>query len=134
MVKSSKPGKQRKSTFNAPAHVQRKRIRARLSTTDSRFAGIRSVTVRLGDQVKVVRGDFGHPSKGKRHGGPRGNSGIEGKVIGLDVSKSRIYIEGVTQSKADNKEEGVPIHSSNVIVTKLDEMDPMRMKRINDRS
>ena len=37
-------------------------------------------------------------------------------------------------SEADNKEEGVPIHSSNVVVTKLDETDPMRMKRITDRS
>ena len=134
MVKSSKPGKQRKSTFNAPSHVKRKRMRARLATNDSRLAGVRSTTIRVGDEVKVVRGDFGNPSKGKRHGGPRGSSGIEGKVISIDSANSRIFVEGITHSKADNKEEGVPIHSSNVVVTKLDETDPMRMKRITDRS
>ena len=134
MVKSKNPNKQRKAAFTAPKHVKRKRIRARLQTTDSRLAGVKTVTVRVGDQVKVIRGDYGQPFKGKRHGGPRGNSGLEAKVISVDSDNSRIFIEGATSSKADNKEEGVPIHSSNVVVTKLDETDPMRMKRITDRS
>lgn len=134
MVKSKNPNKQRKAAFSAPKHTKRKRVRARLQTTDSRLVGIRTVTVRVGDQVKVLRGDFGQPSSGKRHGGPRGNSGLEAKVISIDADNSRIFVEGATSSKADNKEEGVPIHSSNVVVTKLDETDPMRMKRITDRS
>ena len=134
MVKSSKPNKQRKSMYNAPTHSQRKRVKARLQTTDSRLAGIRSITVRVGDEVKVLRGDFGNPSKGKRHGGPRGVSGVEGKVISINAAKSQLMIEGATHSKADNKEEGVPIQSSNVVITKLDETDPMRMKSITDRS
>ena len=134
MVKSKNPNKQRKAAFSAPKHTKRKRVCARLQTTDSRLVGIRTVTVRVGDQVKVLRGDFGQPSNGKRHGGPRGNSGLEAKVISIDADNSRIFVEGATSSKADNKEEGVPIHSSNVVVTKLDETDPMRMKRITDRS
>ena len=72
MVKSSKPGKQRKAQYNASMHTKRKRVSARLQLDkpDERFAGVRSVTVRAGDTVRVIRGDFSHG--GKRHGGKRG--------------------------------------------------------------
>ena len=33
-MSSKQPGKQRKAQFNAPLHVKRKRIRARLRTDD----------------------------------------------------------------------------------------------------
>ena len=58
MVKSSKPGKQRKAQYNAPMHIKRKRVRARLQLDkpDERLAGLRSVTIRVGDTVRVVRG------------------------------------------------------------------------------
>lgn len=133
MVRSSKPGKQRKSAANASPQVKRKNLRARLATSDDRFAGIRSVTVRVGDTVEVQRGDFGHPSKGKRLRDARGRAGVEGKVVGIHASNGRILVEGVTNSKADNKEEGMPIHVSNVVVTRLDESDPLRMRNLLNR-
>ena len=134
MVKSSKPGKQRKAAANASRQNKRKRLRARFATTDSRFAGIRSVTVRVGDTVEVQRGDFGHPSKGKRLGDSRGRSGVQAKIVGIDSSNGKILVEGVTGSKSDDKEQGIPIHVSNVVVTSLDESDPLRMKKITERS
>ena len=62
MVKSMKPGKQRKAHFNAPMHQKRKRVAARLQLAkpDARFAGVRTVTVRVGDVVQVTRGDQAH--------------------------------------------------------------------------
>ena len=56
MVKSSKPGKQRKAQYNASMHTKRKRVSARLQLDkpDERFAGVRSVTVRAGDTVRVM--------------------------------------------------------------------------------
>ena len=53
MVRSSKPGKQRKALANASKQSKRRTLRARLATSDPRFAGIRSVTVRVGDTVEV---------------------------------------------------------------------------------
>ena len=49
MVKSMKPGKQRKAFFNAPMHEKRKRLSARLllDKPDSRFDGVRNVTIRV---------------------------------------------------------------------------------------
>ncbi|MGA0241362.1 MAG: 60S ribosomal protein L26, partial [Poseidonia sp.] len=105
MVKSMKPGKQRKAHHNAPKHEKRKRVAARLqlSKPDARFAGVRTVTVRVGDVVQVTRGDQSHG--GKRHGGKRGNDPLTGAVLRIDAEKGRLYIEGVKASKADNKEE-----------------------------
>ena len=80
MTRSSKASKQRLSQADAPTHVKRKRMRARLVSDDPDLINIRTVTVRTGDEVEVVRGDFGHPNsaksdtKGKRLGQPRGRA------------------------------------------------------------
>ena len=130
MVKSMKPTKQHKAHFNAPLHEKRKRISARLQLDkpDSRFDGVRTVTVRVGDTVRVTRGDLSNG--GKRHGGKRGAEPLTGPVIRIDSEKGRLYIEGAKASKADNKEEAVPVHSSNVVVVKLDETDKLRVQQL----
>jgi len=131
MVKSMKPGKQRKAHFNAPMHQKRKRVAARLQLAkpDARFAGVRTVTVRVGDMVMVTRGDQAHG--GKRHGGKRNNEALTGAVLRIDAEKGRLYIEGVkVTTKADNKEEAIPVHVSNVVVTQLDESDRLRIAKL----
>ena len=56
-------------------------------------------------------------------------------MLRIDAEKGRLYIEGVKASKADNKEEAVPVHASNVVVTQLDESDRLRIKKLTgDRS
>ena len=130
MVTSRKPGKQRKAHFNASMHTKRKRVTARLQLDkpDERFAGVRSVTIRTGDTVRVIRGDFA--SGGKRKADP-----LTGPVIGIDAKNGRILIEGAKQSKSDNREEAVPVHASNVVIVKLDETDKLRMQKLTeDRS
>ena len=130
MVKSMKPNKQRKAYFNAPLHEKRKRIAARLllDKPDARFAGVRTVTVRVGDTVRVIRGDFSHG--GKRHGGKRNVDPLSGSVIRIESETGRIFIEGAKGSKSDNKEEAIPVHSSNVVVVKLDETDKLRVQQL----
>ena len=123
----------------APIHVRRKRMRARLITDDPNMKDIRSVTVRVGDEVEVTRGDFSHPnsvkpdSRGKRLGQARGRSGVKAKVASVDTGNGFIFVDGLTQSTADGKEEAIPISPSNVIVTKLYEGDPLRIRRIMNR-
>ena len=130
MVKSMKPGKQRKAHFNAAMHEKRKRLSARLQLEkpDSRFDGVRTVTVRVGDTVKVVRGDLSYG--GKRHGGTRNAEALTGSVIRVDSNNGRLYIEGAKASKSDNKEEAVPVSASNVVVVKLDETDKYRVQQL----
>ena len=134
MVKSMKPNKQRKSQANAPSHTKRKRVRARLplSTPDARLAGLRNITVRVGDSVRVVRGDGAYG--GKRIGGPRNRKeATEGKVIRVDSEHGRLFIEGMTTTKADGAAEAFPVHASNVVITKIDEQDALRVKRLQER-
>ena len=51
---SKKPGKQRRKGSKAPLHLKRKRIRARLVSDDPELQAIRTVTVRVGDEVELV--------------------------------------------------------------------------------
>ena len=139
-MSSKKAGKQRTSQKAAPRHIRRKRLRARLITDDQDLRNIRSVTVRVGDEVEVTRGDFSHPNsakadtRGKRLGQPRGRAGVKAKVSSVDTKNGCIFVDGLSQPTADGKEEPVPVNASNLIVTKLFEGDPERIKRIVERS
>ena len=98
------------------------------------------MTVRVGDEVEVTRGDFSHPNsakadtRGKRLGQPRGRAGVKAKVSSVDTKNGTIFVDGLSQTTADGKEEAVPVNASNLIVTKLFEGDPERIKRIVQRS
>lgn len=136
-MSSTKPNKQRKKAANAPIHTRRKRIRARC--LDPAFPNVRNVTIRVGDIVSVHRGDWGNPGHGKdeggkRLGGTRGKEGIEANVIGVDVRTGRIFVEGVSHSTAESKAEGIPLHASNVVVTKIDDGDVVRLKKLEERN
>ena len=136
-MSSTKPNKQRKNAPKAPIHTKRKRIRARC--LDPAFPNVRNVTIRVGDVVSVHRGDWGNPGHdkdegGKRLGGTRGKEGIEANVIGVDVRTGRIFVEGVSHSTAESKAEGIPLHASNVVVTKIDDGDVVRLKKLEERN
>jgi large subunit ribosomal protein L24 len=111
-----------------------------LVTEDPDLAMIRTVTVRVGDEVEVLRGDFGFPnsvkadSRGKRLGQSRGRAGVKSSIVGVDTKSGYVLVEGVTSNTADGKEQALPIHPSNLIVTKLYDGDPLRIKRIMERA
>jgi len=110
---SHKPSKQRKYLYNAPLHHRGKIMSAHLSPELREKYGIRSMPIRKGDRVKVVRGDY---------------RGTEGEVISVDRDKYRIAIKGLIRKKTDGTEIPVPIHPSKVIITKLDLKDDARKK------
>ena len=95
---SKKAGKQRQAQTDAPIHVRRKRIRARLVSDDPDLALIRTVTVRVGDEVEVLRGDFGFPnsaktdSRGKRLGQSRGRAGVKSSIVGVDIKSGYVMV------------------------------------------
>ena len=111
---SSKPGKQRKSFFKAPLHAKRKHVSAPLSKDLRSKHGQRSASVRAGDKVKVLRGQY---------------QGAVGKVDRTDVDRKRVYIVGVEVTKKNGAKVQYPIHPSNVMITDLVLSDKRRMKR-----
>ncbi|MEM1689165.1 MAG: 50S ribosomal protein L24 [Candidatus Hadarchaeales archaeon] len=101
---SKKPRKQRKRIHSAPVHARKKFVSAHLARELAEKFGKRSLPVRKGDKVRILRGDF------KNH---------EGNVTRVDRKKGRIYVEGVTVTKADGTAVPRPVHPSNVMIIEL---------------
>jgi len=118
VAKTSKPSKQRKMLFQAPDHIRYKHFAAPLSPELRKSYGTRSLPVRSGDTVRVMRGD---------------HKGFEGKVSSVDRKKYRIYVEGLTREKVDGTTIFVPVHPSKVMITKLNLDDKWRKKILERR-
>ena len=114
---SIQPRKQRKMRYNAPIHRRRKMIASHLAEELMLKYNKRSVTVKKGDTVKIIRG---------------GLKGHIGKVASVDTKKMKITMEGATIAKADKSQVARPIDPSNVIITHLDLSDPWRSKKIGE--
>ncbi len=109
---SSQPRKQRKSRYQAPLHIRHKLMGAMLSPELREKHKIKTIPVRAGDVVKVLRGD---------------NKGKEGKVAAVNLAKLTITVDGVSVAKADGTEVPRPVQPSNVMITKLETKDAMRL-------
>ncbi len=105
------PRKQRKILLNAPAHKRHKLMAAPLSPELTAQKGIKTLPVRKGDSVRVMRGD---------------HKGFEGKVSRIDLKKYRIYIEGLTREKVDGSTIFVPLHPSKIMIRNLNLDDKIR--------
>jgi len=91
---------------------------APLSKELRRQYGTRSLPVRVGDNVMIMRGDF---------------KGHEGRVVKVDLKEMRIHVEGVTRKRADGTTVYIPIHPSKVMITKLDLSDERRRRVLERR-
>src|SRR3989344_23595 len=101
---SSKPRKQRKYVVYLPLHLRKKLMSAHLSKDLREKHNRRNIPVRVGDKVRIMRGEFR-----KR----------EGAIERVNRKTSRIYIAGVERSKKDGTKAKVPLHPSNVLVVEL---------------
>ena len=110
---SIQPRKQRKALYTAPLHIRRKIMSANLSKDLRADIGKRSLPIRVGDKVQVVRGDF---------------KGHEGKVESIDAKRYKVTVEGVTLSKPDGNAVLLPIHPSNLMIIEADLKDERRIK------
>ncbi len=117
--KSHKPNKQRKFLANAPLHVRAKIMSAHLSPELREKYGRRSLPIRKGDRVRIMRGE---------------HRGFEGEVIGVNRERYRIAIKGLTRKKADGTEVPIPIHPSKVMIVKLNLDDKKRVAMLERKS
>ncbi len=109
----TKPTKQRKMLFQAPDHIRYKLFAAPLSPQLKKSHKVKSIPVRSGDTVRIMRGD---------------HKGFEGKITRVDRRKYRIYVEGLTREKVDGTAIFVPVHPSKVMITNLNLDDKWRKK------
>ncbi len=80
--------------------------------------GAKKLTIRKGDTVLVVRGEF---------------RDMEGKVSTINRQKSQIFIEGASIEKSSGTTFDIPIHPSNVVITKIEVKKDKWRKKILDR-
>jgi len=113
--KSKQPRKQRKYSYNAPLHIIRKFMSARLSKELKQKYGKRNFPVRKDDKVKIMVGQF----KGKI-----------GKIEEINLKRRRIYIEGVFFTKKDGNKIKYSIHPSNLLILDLNLDDKLRRKAL----
>jgi large subunit ribosomal protein L24 len=115
---SKQPRKQRAELYSLPMHRRHKLLAARLSDELREKYKTRSLPVRKGDRVRIIRGDF---------------KKLEGEVLKVDTKRRQIQIQGVTVTKADGTQVTGSIRPSNVMLLKLAE-DKARMRIIERRS
>jgi large subunit ribosomal protein L24 len=109
----TKPTKQRKMLYQAPDHIRYRLFAAPLSSELRASHGVKTLPVRSGDSVRIMRGD---------------QKGFEGKIARIDRKKYRIYVEGLTREKVDGTTIFVPIHPSKVMIIRLNLDDKWRKK------
>lgn len=120
-VTTSQPRKQRLLRLTAPHHQARKQMASHLSEELLLKYNRRSVTVIVGDEVQVLRGDADF--KGKTH-----------RVVDVDTKKRKLIIDGVTIKKADGTAVQLPVDPSNVKVVKLNLDDKRRVAKLEESS
>ncbi|PWN46675.1 putative 60S ribosomal protein L26 [Violaceomyces palustris] len=103
MVSSSRRV-QRKAHFAAPGHIRRKIMSASLNKELRAEHGVRALPIRKDDEVLIVRG---------------ASKGSEGKIIQVQRKKFVIHVERVHREKTSGATVPLPIHPSNVVITKL---------------
>ena len=114
---SIQPRKQRKARYNAPAHARGKYLSASLSKELRDKVGTRTLPIRSGDKVRVLRGDF---------------KGHEGEVLTVDYGSYKVTIEEVTLSKPDGTATFLPVDPSNLVIIDADLKDDRRIKDKGD--
>jgi len=115
---SVQPRKQRKYRYNAPLHVKRKFLGARLSPDLSKQFGRRSMPLRKGDEIRVLRGKL------------KGKTGV---IERINVKETKIYVEGITAKKVDGSEVMRALQPSNLMITKPN-MDDKKRQISMDRA
>ena len=114
---SKQPRKQRKALYNAPAHARGKHLSASLSKDLKEKLGTKSLPVKSGDKVRIVRGDF---------------KGHEGEVLTVDYGSYKVTIDEVTLSKPDGTNTFLPVDPSNLVIIDADLKDDRRIKDKGD--
>jgi large subunit ribosomal protein L24 len=117
-VSSKQARKQRKYRHKAPLHVKQKFVSAHLSEVLRRRFERRSLPLRTGDEVMIMRGK---------------DRGFKGKIERIDLKKSRIFLESLNMKKVDGSEVLKAVNPSNVVITDP-KMEDKKRQNIIERS
>ena len=112
-ISSRQTRKQRKYRYNAPMHVRQKLVSAHLDKVLRKDYNKRSLSVRKGDEVTIMRGAF---------------SGTRGKISRVVLKDLKVYVDSAKVKKVSGQEVEAAIDPSNIMITKLNFDDKKRRK------
>lgn len=115
---SIQPDKQRKFVYNAPYHIRGSLMSSSLSKELKKEYKKRSMRLRKGDKVKVMRGQF---------------KGTEGKVEKVDMKNYRVTVENVEITKKDGTKTFYPLHPSKLMIKELYKEDKKRFSKLQPK-
>ncbi|PIN93538.1 50S ribosomal protein L24 [Candidatus Pacearchaeota archaeon CG10_big_fil_rev_8_21_14_0_10_31_24] len=113
---STQPRKQRKFRYNAPLHKMHKFLSANLSKSLRQKYGKRSLPLRKGDEVLVMRGS----SKKKK-----------AKITEINLKNSKVALEGIQRSKKDGTKISIFFNPRALQVVTLVTDDKERLNALN---
>lgn len=117
--KSSKARKQRKFLYTAPLHIRRKMISAHLSKELRAKYKTRSMALRKGDEVEVMRGKFKKRT---------------GKVARINTKKYKAYVDGIMIKRTDGTERQASLNPSKLKIINLELSDKRRLKALEEKT
>ena len=112
-VGSTQPRKQRKFRANAPLHVRHSLVSAHLSKDLRASLKKRSLPLRKGDEVVILRGE---------------SRKMRGIVDRVNLRTLKVYVDSIKVKKVDGSEVLRALEPSNLLITKLILTDKMRLK------
>lgn len=104
--------------FNMPMHTRKKGISSNLSKELRKKHSKRSMPLRKGDTVKILRGKF----KGKK-----------GKVTEIKIKTMKIIVENIQIKKQDGSKSNFPLKASNLQIVEINLEDKKRGKRLKNK-
>ncbi len=110
---SKKPKKQRKYVARAPPHIKNRFLGVHLSKELRQKHQMRSIRVRKGDKVLVMKGSF---------------TGKTGAVEKVNVIRGLVYVQGIELTRKEGGKIQIPIKAPNLLITELNMTDKRRFK------
>lgn len=112
---SKKIRKQRKYRFEAPLHIKYNFLASHLSKELRKKYNKRSLPLRKGDTVKIMRGEFRKK---------------EGKIAIVNTKKNIVFIEGMQKARKDGTKVNIPFSPSKLQIINLNLDDKKRLKLV----
>ena len=113
---STQPRKQRKFRYNAPLHIKGKFLSINLSKELRTKHNKRSLRARVGDKVKILRGQF---------------KGRDGPIDEIDTKNTKVYITKIEVTKREGAKVRAPINPTNLQIIELKLDDKKRKAKLN---
>lgn len=116
---SKQPRKQRKYVAKAPLGTRKKLINSNLSKELRKKYEKRSLSLKKGDMVKIMKGKFKKRT---------------GKVTEINMKKLEVIIEGIQVKKQDGSKANIKIQPSNLQIIELNLDDQKRKKSLERKN